>query len=68
MNETDKLRGRFTPIPDGRYLIGLSGGADSVALLTALMPDIRAGRIRAEAVHVNHGLRKGRRPAVHLPD
>lgn len=57
MNETDKLRGRFTPIPDGRYLIGLSGGADSVALLTALMPDIRAGRIRAEAVHVNHGLR-----------
>lgn len=57
MNETDKLRGRFTPIPDGRYLIGLSGGADSVALLTALLPDIRTGRIRAEAVHVNHGLR-----------
>ena len=45
------------PVPEGSYLIGLSGGADSVALLTALLPDIRSGRIRAEAVHVNHGLR-----------
>ncbi len=57
MTETDKLRGKITPVRDGQYLIGLSGGADSVALLTALLPDIRAGRIRAEAVHVNHGLR-----------
>ena len=45
------------PIKAGRYLIGLSGGADSVALLMTLLPDIRDGRIAAEAVHVNHGLR-----------
>ena len=52
-----KLRARMDPIPEGRYLIGLSGGADSVALTLALLPEIREGRIRAEAVHVNHGLR-----------
>lgn len=51
------LRAKMDPIPEGRYLIGLSGGADSVALLTALLPDIRGKRIQAEAVHVNHGLR-----------
>lgn len=51
------LHDRMQPIPEGRYIIGFSGGADSVALLTALLPDIRNGRIRAEAVHVNHGLR-----------
>ena len=45
------------PIKAGRYLIGLSGGADSVALLMTLLPDIRDGWIAAEAVHVNHGLR-----------
>ena len=45
------------PIKAGRYLIGLSGGADSVALLMTLLPDIRDGWITAEAVHVNHGLR-----------
>ena len=45
------------PVDPGRYLIGLSGGADSVALLMMLLPDIREGRITAEAVHVNHGLR-----------
>ena len=45
------------PVEAGRYLIGLSGGADSVALLMTLIPDIREGQITAEAVHVNHGLR-----------
>ena len=53
----DALRARMSPIPEGRYLIGLSGGADSVALLTSVLADIRRNRIRAEAVHVNHGLR-----------
>ena len=53
----DRLRERFRQIPDGSYLIGLSGGADSVALIHLLLPDIRSGRIRTEAVHVNHGLR-----------
>ena len=52
-----ELYERMQPIPDGRYIIGFSGGADSVALVTALLPDLRNGRIRAEAVHVNHGLR-----------
>ena len=44
-------------IPAGRLLIGVSGGADSTALLLAV---IRSGRAPARdvcAVHVNHGLR-----------
>ena len=57
MKETDRLRERMYPVGAGRYLIGLSGGADSVALLMSLLSDIREGRIEAEAVHVNHGLR-----------
>ena len=52
-----KLRKGFHTIPDGKYLIGLSGGADSVAMLYLLLPDIRDGRIQAEAMHVNHGIR-----------
>ncbi len=52
-----ELSRRLTSVPDGKYLLGLSGGADSVALLLMLLPEIRGGRIRAEAVHVNHGLR-----------
>ncbi len=51
------LRRRMEPIPQGKYLIGLSGGADSTALLLMLLPDIRMGKIRLEAIHVNHGLR-----------
>lgn len=53
----DRLRRRMNPLTEGQYLIGISGGADSVALLYLLLPDIRDGRIKAEAVHVNHGLR-----------
>lgn len=53
----DRLRAGMDPIAAGHYLIGLSGGADSVALLMILLTDIRKGSIRAEAVHVNHGLR-----------
>ncbi len=42
-------------LPDsGYYLLGLSGGADSVALLIMLAGN---GRIRFDAIHVNHGLR-----------
>ena len=52
-----RLRERLYPLPEGQYLIGLSGGADSVALLCMLLPDIRDGRILADAIHVNHGLR-----------
>lgn len=53
----DKLRNRLAPVPDGKCLIGLSGGADSVCLLYLLLPMIRSGRSAAEAVHINHGLR-----------
>ena len=53
----EKLRLRMNPVDKGRYLLGLSGGADSTALLTLLTPEARSGRIRLEAVHVNHGLR-----------
>ena len=52
-----KLLLRLDPIPNGRYLIGLSGGADSTALLTMLLPSVRENRIWLEAIHVNHGLR-----------
>ena len=53
----DKLRNRLAPVPDGKCLIGLSGGADSVALTIMTAERIREGKIRAAAVHVNHGLR-----------
>ena len=53
----EELRGSIPPVQKGYYLLGLSGGADSVALLMILLPDIREGRIRLEAVHVNHGIR-----------
>ena len=53
----EKLRLQIRQVHEGRYLLGLSGGADSTMLLTLLAPDAREGRIRLEAVHVNHGLR-----------
>lgn len=53
----EALHAKISPVADGSYLIGLSGGADSVALLMMLLPEIRDGKIRVEAVHVNHGLR-----------
>ena len=53
----DALRRKIHPVPPGKYLMGFSGGADSLALLMMLIPNIREGSIRAEAVHVNHGLR-----------
>ena len=51
------LRQRLDPRPEGRCLLGLSGGADSVALLRMLLPLREEGEIDLEAVHVNHGLR-----------
>ena len=58
MNEAIfRLSGKLSPISKGRYLLGLSGGADSTALMLMLLPEIRAKRILVEAVHVNHGLR-----------
>lgn len=54
MTGLDSLRHRMASLPEGRLLVGLSGGADSVALLLATL-----GRERTDvfAVHVNHGLR-----------
>ncbi len=58
MSETiNILRQRISPVGSGNYLLGLSGGADSTALLLMLIPTIREKEIRLEAVHVNHGLR-----------
>ena len=58
MPETiETLRKKISPVKEGEYLLGLSGGADSVALMMILLPAIRTNRIRVEAVHINHGLR-----------
>ena len=51
------LRERMLPVPEGNYLLGLSGGADCVALLLMMVQDLREGRIGLQAIHVNHGLR-----------
>lgn len=48
---------RLSPRPAGRCLLGLSGGADSVALLLLLLPLREAGEVELVAAHVNHGLR-----------
>ena len=56
MNPTlDDLRKRMEPVPPGRCLVGVSGGADSVALLKLLAGNGAGGTV--EAVHVNHGIR-----------
>ena len=52
-----KLRERLGELPDGRCLVGFSGGADSTALMLLLAEERDAGHILPEAVHVNHGLR-----------
>lgn len=41
----------------GRILVGLSGGADSVALLCALRAIRAPGSLDISAIYVNHGLR-----------
>ena len=56
-NALSLLRNRIRLPESGHFLIGLSGGADSVALTMMLQPAIIEGAIRAEAVHVNHSLR-----------
>ena len=53
----ERLARRMRPRPAGRCLIGISGGADSVALTMMLLPLRDAGEIELKAVHVNHGLR-----------
>ncbi|MBR2822391.1 MAG: tRNA lysidine(34) synthetase TilS [Clostridia bacterium] len=54
MGQLECLRQRLDPAPAGRCLAGVSGGADSVALLM-LLRGLPGAEV--EAVHVNHGLR-----------
>lgn len=49
---TESLTGLF-----GRLLAGVSGGADSMALLMLLLEKRSRGDVKLAAVHVNHGLR-----------
>ena len=53
-----ELEKQLTKIPAGKYLIALSGGADSVALLMMLSDLSAEWQLELEAVHVNHGLRE----------
>ena len=57
MTKLQSLRERLSPFPEGRCLLALSGGADSVALMYLLLPLRDSGTISLEAAHVNHGLR-----------
>jgi len=43
--------------PDDRILIGVSGGADSVALLLVLYALYKEEKVSLEVVHVEHGIR-----------
>ena len=52
----DALADRLGPLPR-RLLIGLSGGADSVALTCMLLRRRESEGLALTAVHVNHGLR-----------
>ncbi len=56
-NGIEGLRERMGEIPEGRCLIGFSGGADSTAMLLLAAEARDAGRCAPEAIHVNHGLR-----------
>ena len=56
MMQLDEMVNTLQPLP-GHVLIGLSGGADSVALFRLLLHLRTMRGIRLEAVHVNHGLR-----------
>ena len=52
----EHLKRLLDPVPPGKCLIGLSGGADSVALLLLLTAD-DGKEANIQAVHVNHGIR-----------
>ena len=52
-----ELAMKLNPLPAGKYLVGFSGGADSVALLHLMLEKREAWGLEIEAVHVNHGLR-----------
>ncbi len=51
------IMNKVESFPEGRFLIGISGGADSVALLHLFSERMKSAEITFEAIHVNHGLR-----------
>jgi tRNA(Ile)-lysidine synthase len=53
------LRAAGMPPPSSTLVVGLSGGADSVALLDALASLRRRRRFRVVAAHLDHRLRPG---------
>lgn len=58
LNKIDRTAGEYTMIPkEGKMIVGVSGGADSMALLRYLT--LRADKRRIIAAHVNHGIRGG---------
>lgn len=58
LRKMDKTMQRCHMAPDGsRIIAGVSGGADSVCLLTALCRLSGQRKFRIRAVHVHHGLR-----------
>lgn len=59
LTESPLIDALHTEIPHGgRYLVAVSGGADSVALLHAAVQLTREGVFSIEAAHVNHQLRE----------
>ena len=55
--DLETLRTQLKELPEGRCLIGFSGGADSTAMIRILAGERDGGRCEPEAIHVNHGLR-----------
>lgn len=53
----DWIMNKTETVPEGRYLAGVSGGADSIALLHLLAERLNPSIQQFEAVHVNHCLR-----------
>ena len=53
----DWMKAKMLPLPSGKYIAGISGGADSTALLHLLADRTAFPDITVEAVHINHGLR-----------
>ena len=57
MTGLEALRQKAGKLPEGRCLIGFSGGADSTALIRLAAMAREDGETLPEAVHVNHGIR-----------
>ncbi len=52
-----RLEALMFPLPDGKYLIGFSGGADSTALFHLMLRQREERGITLAAIHIHHGLR-----------